>query len=92
MTDLNKLFGSIGDLYSSPRELGAIWLTQPVATNEGKTVRIAPGMQIHYENDCISLNAETFNKEILTCYGTLVNQFRIKVKDLDTGIESMITL
>jgi len=86
------LFKQINDLYTNPRELAAIWLNHAVATNEGKTVRICPGMRIMYEDERISLNAETFNKLILTCYGTSYDQFKIKVRDIETGIESIIAL
>jgi len=86
------LFKNISDLYTSPHELAAIWLNHAVATNEGLKVRIAPGMQLQIENDRISLNAETFNKVIVTCYGTSIDQFKIKVRDINTGIESIIAL
>jgi hypothetical protein len=87
-----KIAGKMNDMYVIPQELASIGLNMRVLTDKGITKRIAAGDLIYYEDGCISLTNENFNKRILVCYGTLIDQFRIKVKDLKTGEESIIQL
>jgi hypothetical protein len=87
--DFNK---GIYELYENPHKLAAIWLNKPVLTDEGITLRIRKGHKINYADGYISATDNNFNKEILECYGTLINQFSLLVKDLKTGIEERIKL
>lgn len=93
---MKELFKDIGkgmyDLYCSPHELAAIWLNMPINTDKGITCRLAPEALIHYENGHISATRNDFNYKVLICYGTLIDQFRIKVLNLETGIEELISL
>lgn len=88
----SKIAGRMNEMYVIPQELASIGLNMCVLTDKGITKRIAAGDLIYYENGCISLTNENFNKKILVCYGTLIDQFRIKVEDLKTGEQSIINL
>lgn len=93
---MNDLFKDISngmyEMYCNPHELAAIWLNMPILTDKGITVRLAPGAKIRYDEGYISAIRKDFNYKVLVCYGTLIDQFRIKVLNLETGIEEMLTL
>lgn len=93
---INELFKDIGkgmyELYCNPHELEAIWLNQPIMTDYGLKIRITKGMQLRYDNGEYSNSRKDFNYEILCCYGTLIDQFRIKVLNLEKGTEEIIKL
>lgn len=96
MESLFESFADIGkaiyELYENPHKLAAIWLNKPVLTDEGITIRIRKGHKVTYNNGDMSATDSNFNKEILECYGTMINQYSIIVKDLKTGIEERIKL
>lgn len=79
-------------MYVIPQVLGAIWLNIPVLTDQGVKRRITKGMKINYKDGLISLTDDSFNYLILECYGTLVDQFKIKVENLETKEQSIIQL
>lgn len=89
---MEDFFKSLNRLYTEQRPLAAIWLTKPVITKQGKTVRIAPEMEVKIENnelvDCIG---EPTHK-VLDCLGTLYNQFELVLLDLKTMQPHIIKL
>lgn len=93
---MKELFKDIGkgmyDLYCSPHELAAIWLNMPINTDKGITCRLAPNALIRYDEGHISVTRDDFNYKVLVCYGTLIDQFKIKVLNLITGTEEMIAI
>ena len=89
-TMFTEVFEVIGDLYTKPRELAAIWLTEAVETSAGRTVRIAPDMYITLtENNKIAKSGAWTHKVIL-CVGTLVSQFEITCICIHTGEPTIV--
>lgn len=64
----------------------------PIMTNEGIKVRICAGMLVSFYDGLLSNSRTDFNYKILVCYGTLIDQFKIKVLNLETGLKEMIAL
>jgi hypothetical protein len=86
-----NFFESINDLYCVPHELAAIWLSKPVITSTGKTVRIAPEQLICVVDNEIKQEGELTHK-IIGCYGTLINQFEVSVMEIKTNEISILKL
>lgn len=84
-------FGSLSDLYTKSNELSAIWLSKPVNTSIGRTVRIAPDMMVCVENNELKETGE-LNCKVIGCYGTLIDQFEISVMELENNNLQMVKL
>jgi hypothetical protein len=82
---------AVGDLYTKPRDLAAIWLERPVFTSAGRTVRIAPGAEIAIDKDGnIIADADKATHRVCGCHGTLVDQFEFTVVNIETLEPSII--
>lgn len=79
MNTLNDLFKGLNSLYTIPGELAAIWLSTPLITGEGKTVRLAPEATVYILNNKMEDVTEDnpANYKVIGVYGTLVNQFEV---------------
>lgn len=88
----NDIFKNMFDHLIIPRNLAAIWLTKSIVKGDGtKSPRITKGDQVEIkENELVDCTSPTH--EILECYGTTHDQFRIIVKNLETGITSSLQL
>lgn len=97
---MEDIFGNLFDimnaqneLYTKPRELAAIWVTdKPIVTGQGKTARIAPDATLCIRNGQI-IDVSEDNQptdKVIECRGTLVNQFEMDLLPLKGG--EMITI
>lgn len=72
-------------LHTQQQELAAIWLTKPLNTPFGRTVRITKDSLVKIENGLlVDFTGEPSHK-VLACYGTLNDQFELTVINIETN-------
>lgn len=90
--DLFNTLTSISKLYTQQQELAAIWLTKPLNTPFGRTVRITKDSLVKIENGLlVDFTGEPSHK-VLACFGTLNDQFEITVINIETNEPSQVKI
>lgn len=92
---LDTFFKAIGDSYNflnNVHPLAAIWLTKPLVTQQGRTVRIRDGHLVKVEEGKLVDCTDEPTHLILQCFGADSHSFSVKAKNLETGKEETIYL
>lgn len=79
-------------LHTQQQELAAIWLTKPLNTPFGRTVRITKDSLVKIENGLLVDFTGKPSHKVLACFGTLNDQFEITVINIETNEPEQIKL
>lgn len=88
----NTFANAVSKLYTDQQELAAIWLSKPLNTPFGRTVRLTKDSLIRIENGLLVDFTGKASHKVLACYGTLNDQFEITVINIETNEPSQVKI